>query len=264
MQTEAIRTAVLGVIAAIAPEADLSRLRPDQPLRTQVDLDSMDWLNVIAGLHEKLSVDVPERDYARLTTLDSTVEYLASRLDARRAAPEPRPTASVGLPVTRHRIGTAEVTIRPIRAGDLPLEADFVRHLSAETRYGRFMVTVAELPKAKLRYLTDVDQVRHVALVATIASEKGEAIVGVARYIVDAAGISCEFAVALDDGWHGTGLAGILMQELIDIARARGLRKMEGFVLATNTPMLRFARQLGFTTRRDPEDRETVHVTRPL
>jgi acetyltransferase len=154
--------------------------------------------------------------------------------------------------------------VRPIRADDLPLEADFVRHLSSESRYERFMVTVGELSARKLEYLTDVDQLRHVALVATTAQDGRETIVGVVRYIVDPAGTGCEFAVAIDDAWHGTGLAGILMQALIDIARARGLRTMEGFVLAANAPMLRFARQLGFRVRRDPEDRDTVHVERSL
>ena len=165
---------------------------------------------------------------------------------------------------TRHRIDGTELTVRPIRADDLPLEADFVRHLSSESRYERFMVTVGELSARKLEYLTDVDQLRHVALVATTAQDGRETIVGVVRYIVDPAGTGCEFAVAIDDAWHGTGLAGILMQALIDVARTRGLRTMEGFVLAANAPMLRFARQLGFRVRRDPEDRDTVHVERSL
>jgi len=88
--------------------------------------------------------------------------------------------------------------------------------------------------------------------------------VGVVRYIVDPAGTGCEFAIAVDDAWHGSGLAGILMHDLIDIARARGLATMEGIVLATNAAMLRFTRQLGFRQQRDPEDPDTVHVVRRL
>ena len=52
----------------------------DQPLRDQVDLDSMDFLNFLVRLHEKLGVDVPEADYAKLVTLDDFVAYLGARL----------------------------------------------------------------------------------------------------------------------------------------------------------------------------------------
>ncbi len=144
------------------------------------------------------------------------------------------------------------------------MEADFVRHLSGETRYKRFMLTLRELSHAKLRYLTDVDQSQHVALVATVEEDGKEVEVGVVRYIVDPAGTGCEFAIALDDAWQGSGLAGILMHALIDIARSRGLATMEGIVLSTNARMLKFTRQLGFRLEHDPEDRTTVRVVRSL
>ena len=147
---------------------------------------------------------------------------------------------------------------------DMSLEADFVRHLSSETRYKRFMLTLRELSQAKLKYLTDVDQSRHVALVATIAREGGEVEVGVVRYIVDPAGTGCEFAIEVDDAWQGSGLAGILMHLLMDVARSRGLATMEGIVLSTNRRMLKFTRSLGFAQERDPDDRTTVRVVRPL
>jgi acyl carrier protein len=80
MDKSEIRAAVLTTIKGIAPEIDENELRRDQPLRDQVDLDSMDWLNVIIGLHGRLRVDIPESDYAKLTTLDAIVEYLAAKL----------------------------------------------------------------------------------------------------------------------------------------------------------------------------------------
>ena len=172
--------------------------------------------------------------------------------------------APAGIPCTSHVVNGTRVAVRPMRSEDLPLEADFVRHLSRETRYQRFMVTMNELPQAKLHYLTEVDQLRHVALVATADCEGRQVQVGVVRYIVHPAGTGCEFAVAVDDAWQGSGLAGILMHALIDVARSRGLATMEGLVLATNTGMLKFARQLGFRLQRDPEDRESVRVTRSL
>jgi len=55
-------------------------LRADRPLRNQVDLDSMDWLNFLIGLHEKLKVDIPEADYAKLVTLGDVLDYLKKKL----------------------------------------------------------------------------------------------------------------------------------------------------------------------------------------
>ena len=75
-----IRAVVVATLTAIAPEVEVRTLRPDRPLRAQVDLDSMDWLNFLLGLHEKLRVEIPESDYRRLVTLDNVVTYLADKL----------------------------------------------------------------------------------------------------------------------------------------------------------------------------------------
>ncbi len=80
MDAAHIRDGVIAAIQAIAPELEADQLRADRALREQVDLDSMDWLNVILGLHERFGVDIPESDYARLTTLDAIVTYLDGRL----------------------------------------------------------------------------------------------------------------------------------------------------------------------------------------
>ena len=75
-----IRAAVLASLKSIAPEVEESELRPGRPLRNQVDLDSMDWLNFLLGLHEKLQVEIPESDYGRLITLEDLVGYFVARL----------------------------------------------------------------------------------------------------------------------------------------------------------------------------------------
>jgi acetyltransferase len=258
VDVESIRRAVLQTITAIAPEVDPARLRADLPLREQIELDSIDWLNVIAALEQRLGVALPPATEERLATLDALVAYLAARpAHAVRRAP-------LGLQPSEHVIGGVRVTVRPLRREDLPLEAEFVRSLSDESRYLRFQVAVRELPPAKLDYLTDVDQRRHVALVATTARDGREAIIGVARYVVDDSGSGCEFAIAVQDAWHRSGLAGVLMQALIDVARERGLRTMQGSVLATNARMLKFVRQLGFTVQHDPDDARLLRVTRTL
>jgi acyl carrier protein len=76
-----LRAAVLATLAEIAPELeDELRTLPDEaPLREQLDLDSLDVQNLVAGLHERLGVDVPERDYGKLDTLGAVVAYLATR-----------------------------------------------------------------------------------------------------------------------------------------------------------------------------------------
>ena len=80
MKDEELRAVVIATLKTIAPEVEEGDLRPDRPLRNQVDLDSMDWLNFLIGLHEKLKVDIPEADYARLVTLGDVLDYLKVKL----------------------------------------------------------------------------------------------------------------------------------------------------------------------------------------
>jgi len=77
---EEIRRRVLQILSAIAPEADLSRLKPDVPFRDQLDVDSMDMLNFVIALDQELHVAVPETDYAKVATLDACVDHLAAAL----------------------------------------------------------------------------------------------------------------------------------------------------------------------------------------
>ena len=80
-----VRTAVLAAIKSIAPELEESELRADRPLRDQIDLDSMDWLNVLVAVHDKLGVDIPEADYGKLVTLNDLLAYLGGKLALRPA-----------------------------------------------------------------------------------------------------------------------------------------------------------------------------------
>jgi len=159
--------------------------------------------------------------------------------------------------------GTA-VVIRPIRPEDAPIEQDFVRGLSEDSRYNRFMGQLRELTPRKLQYLTTIDYDQHMALIATLQREGREVEIGVARYVVTPGSESCEFAIAVDDAWQGTGVAGILMLELMAAARGRGLKTMVGYVLASNHKMLKFCRQLGFEFHRDLGEGDTINVVKNL
>jgi len=156
------------------------------------------------------------------------------------------------------------LTIRPIRPEDAAMEQAFVRHLSPDSRYYRFMESLRELPPRKLEELTAIDYQRHMGLVGTVSEAGREVEVGVARYVVGTDPRRCEFAIAVDDAWQGRGVAGLLMAPLMEIAKARGIEVMEGLVLASNHKMLKFARQLGFRVQHDPGEWQTVRVVRDL
>ena len=81
MTKEEIKTSVLRVLGQIAPEADLSRIKSNLRLRDQLDIDSMDLLNFVIGLHKELNIEIPEADYPKLVTLDGSVNYLLARIN---------------------------------------------------------------------------------------------------------------------------------------------------------------------------------------
>ena len=80
LDREQVRVTALEVLRGIAPEIEAGDIEPARPLRSQVDLDSMDWLNFLIGLHQRLGVNIPESDYAQLVTLDNVLDYLLARL----------------------------------------------------------------------------------------------------------------------------------------------------------------------------------------
>ncbi|MDG0023002.1 acyl carrier protein [Trinickia sp. Y13] len=77
-----VRTIVVATLKSIAPELEAPSLRDDRPLRLQVDLDSIDWLNFLLRLHERLDVEIPEADYQKLVTLADIVTYLVNKVNS--------------------------------------------------------------------------------------------------------------------------------------------------------------------------------------
>jgi acyl carrier protein len=78
--TQEVEQTLLRILGTIAPEADLSRLDPNAPLRDQLDIDSMDLLNFFTAIDQKLHVQVPETDYPAVATLRTCAAYVAARL----------------------------------------------------------------------------------------------------------------------------------------------------------------------------------------
>jgi len=162
----------------------------------------------------------------------------------------PYPANLVG---TWQPAGGPEVTVRPVRPEDAEMEQAFVRELSPESRYFRFMDTLRELTPSMLVRFTQIDYDREMAFVATVPGAQAEQEIGVCRYITNPDGESCEFALVIADDWHRKGLGRRLMTQLIEVARARGLRSMIGHVLAENRGMLSLCQGLGFVISDSPE-----------
>jgi len=80
MTDDEIKATVLRAIGDIAPEAELDHIDPAVDLREQLDLDSMDLLNIMIGIHEATGVDIPEADYPQMASLNGCVTYLRSRI----------------------------------------------------------------------------------------------------------------------------------------------------------------------------------------
>lgn len=74
-----IRQIVRLALSNVAPEADLESIDPGKDLRDQIDIDSVDFLNFVIGLHKELNVDIPDADVAKLTTLNGCVAYLQAK-----------------------------------------------------------------------------------------------------------------------------------------------------------------------------------------
>jgi len=167
--------------------------------------------------------------------------------------------------VARRRIARGNtVEIRPFAPADGQLIQDFVRSLSFETRYLRFMSAVSELGTQTVEWLTRIDHRRDAALLALVKEHGAARVVGVARYALLADGDDCEFAIVVADDWQDRGLGRLLMLLLIDTAHARGLKRIVGDVLAINGPMLSFVSELGFRVAPSSDDPTIRRVERDL
>lgn len=159
----------------------------------------------------------------------------------------------------------SRIVVRPALPQDCELQREFVRTLSEETRYFRFMTRLSELSEAMAERFTSIDYRSHVALIATIFPNAGETIIGDARYVVDdCGGVACEFAIAVADAWQRMGLARTLLQRLANHAATSGIRRMVGDTVSSNAAMIALAKDSGFAVARKREDGRLVHLVKDL
>lgn len=82
MGDQRVKDIILEIIATVAPDADLSQVEEDVRLRDQLDMDSMDFLDIVMELRKRFKIEVPKEDYPQLATLNGCVSYLRPKLEA--------------------------------------------------------------------------------------------------------------------------------------------------------------------------------------
>ena len=157
------------------------------------------------------------------------------------------------------------VVIRPIRPEDANIEQVFVKKLSPESKYFRFMHSIEQLTPLMLARLTQIDYDREMALIAVIGEGTEHAcIIGVVRYSMNPDRHSCEFALAVGDDYQRHGIGRYLMKQLMTVARDRGIEVMEGEVLSSNFKMINLMERLDFRIVHNQGEPEVVQVRRHL
>jgi acetyltransferase len=111
-----------------------------------------------------------------------------------------------------------------------------------------------------LMRFTQIDYHYEMALIATTEEENHEVELGVARYVINPDKKSCEFALVVSDTWQRQGIGHRLMHNLMEVARDRGLEKMEGEVLSNNFKMLDLMKSLNFYITTSPDDNSIKQV----
>jgi acetyltransferase len=146
-----------------------------------------------------------------------------------------------------------EVTLRPIKPEDEPLELEMLSSLSEETLRARFFSIIKDITHEMLIRFCNIDYDREMAIVAEMKEGTKRRIIGIGRLIIEPDLISGEYAVLVHDAYHGKGLGYKLVDILIGIAQDKELEEIHGMVLTENERMLRVARKLGFTTKMQPD-----------
>jgi acetyltransferase len=147
-----------------------------------------------------------------------------------------------------------DVTLRPIKPEDEPIELEFIRGLSTETSRFRFFQIIKDLPHDALVRFCNIDYDREMAIIAETREGDRNLEIGVSRLILEANKKRGEFAVVVADKYQGKGLGVKLVDLLIGFAKEKGMETIYGGVMAENIRMIRLCEKLGFSTRREQEN----------
>ncbi|ROV54055.1 bifunctional acetate--CoA ligase family protein/GNAT family N-acetyltransferase [Neisseria chenwenguii] len=194
------------------------------------------------------------------TTGEAAAEFLG------KAEPAQQPPENVlapypdGFPQTCRLKNGESAGIRPFEPEDAEAKQQFVRNLSPEARYTRFMAQTNELPPATLARFSNLDWFSEGAFVT---ENSDGLIIGVSR-IARLSRDECEFGITLAESARGSGLAPILMQHIIALATQQGYQSISAEILKKNTAMLKLAEKSGFTLTPSPDDKTLVQAKRSL
>jgi acetyltransferase len=144
------------------------------------------------------------------------------------------------------------VLLRPIRPEDEPMHEEMFRTFSAETRRFRFFGPVKESHEMLARY-TQIDYDREMAIIAELIEEGRKKMAGVVRLIADPYNETAEYAIVVGDPWHNLGLGTVMTRYILEIARARGIKKVYAYALEDNIAMLQLFKKFNFTSRREED-----------
>ena len=147
-----------------------------------------------------------------------------------------------------------EVTLRPIRPEDEPMELELIRGLSTETSRFRFFQIIKDLPHDALVRFCNIDYDREMAFIAETPQGDRRVEIGVARLILEANKKRGEFAVVVADKYQAKGLGVKLVDMLIDVAREKDVETIYGIIMSENVKMIRLCEKLGFSSRREQDD----------
>lgn len=243
------------------------------PFRKMEAVDKTAVENVLLRVSEMVCElpHIQEMDINPLFADKNGVIVVDARITVKRPSTSPVPYSHMAIhPYPSHLVrngylsdGTPMI-IQPIRPEDAEIEQEFVRCLSPEARYFRFMRAIDELTPEMLVRFTQLDFSREMALIAVINEKGKRKQIGVARYSVNPDGRSCEFALAVSDQHRGHGIGSQLMDGMMEAARGHGVRVIEGEVLANNRRMLSLMKELGFSISISPEDPSIRRVERWL
>ena len=154
------------------------------------------------------------------------------------------------------------VLMRVLRPEDASYYQEFVEHVTADDMRLRFFSAIKELSEDRISELTHLDYDRAMAFIAI--DEATDRMLGVVRLHLDEDRQGGEYAVIVRSALKGHGLGWLLMQRMIAYARAIGLKRVHGQVLAENTTMLQMCADLGFQIGDDPSSRGIKVVTLTL
>jgi acetyltransferase len=243
------------------------------PFRKMEAVNKSEVENVLLRISE-MACELPhiqELDINPLFADKEGVMVVDARIRVARPSTSPVPYSHMAIhPYPSHLIRHAYLAdgtpmmIRPIRPEDAEIEQEFVRNLSPESRYFRFIRAITELSPEMLVRFTQLDYSREMALIAVIKVDGASKQIGVARYEVNPDRSSCEFALTVSDDYREQGIGSQLMDAMMDSARGHGVRVVEGEVMSNNHRMLSLVKSLGFSVSLSEDDPSLRHVERWL